>query len=482
MEHATLDTNTLRKISLYWSAGLSLYAVIFLWGFWDNGPFALGINATVFVLGLLFACRGLFPGRALFTKKNLVWTIPFVLIAVSYALYENPFIKMVNFLAIPVLALIFLAYALHPRLKTFLWDSAFFAHLAERAGYIIGAVPRAIRQGVDALSPSQSLHKSKFKRIGVGVLLFVIIALTIVLPLLGSANPAFSAFTTSFYAWLGNIIEPELFGRAMMFIVALVGILAMLLSWQKPVKDAGLGGDKRQVDPIISGIVLAGVLVIYLLFLSLDLGRLWVSSLPVDFQETEQLVKSGFWQLLALTVLNIVFFFGCYRRTNRIVQRLLIAFTGASFLLLISAAWRMGMYVFFYGASYEKFYAVYTVLFCGILLGWLFSRLFAAKDADLIKGAAFLLLWMYALVVIIPTEQIIFTSNVALSQRAGSRIVLSELTMLSPAVLGPVQTMSQSNPETFPGWEQWEEQARDTLNKKTWYELNLENIVYLVRH
>lgn len=482
MEQVTPYANTLRKKSLYWSAGLSLYAVIFLWGFWESGLFALGINAALFLLGLLFACRGLLPGRALFIKKNLVWAIPFVLIAISYALYENPFIKMVNYLAIPVSALVFLAYALHPRLKTFLWDSAFFAHLAERAGYMISAAPAAIKYCVDALAPSRSLQKSKVKRISAGVLLLAIIALTIVLPLLGSANPAFSALSNSFYAWLGTVIGPELFGRVIMFIVVLVLILAMLFSWQKPVKDAGQGGGKHPVDPIISGIVLAGVLVIYLLFLSFELGRLWISSLPIDFQETEHLVKSGFWQLLALTALNIIFFFGCYRRTNRIVQRLLIAFTGASFLLLASAAWRMGMYVFFYGASYEKFYAAYTVVFCGILLLWLFSRLFATKAADLIKGAVFLLLWMYAVIAIMPAEQIIFTSNVTLAARAGSRIVLSELTMLSPAVLGPVQTMSRANPETFKGWEQWEERSQGIVNNKPWYELNLENMLYLAGH
>ena len=389
---------------------------------------------------------------------------------------------MVNFLAIPVLALVFLAYALHPRLKTFLWDGAFFAHLAERVGYMIGAVPAAVKHCVDALSPSQSPQKSKVKRIAVGLLIFAIIALTIILPLLGSANSAFLALSNSFYVWLGNIIGPEMFGRALMFIVVMVLILAMLFSWQKPVKDAGQDGGKPQVDPIISGIVLAGILVIYLLFIILEFGRLWVSSLPFDFQETERLVKSGFWQLLALTALNIIFFFGCYRRTSRIVQRMLIAFTGASFLLLASAAWRMGMYVFFYGASYEKFYAAYTVVFCGILLLWLFSRLFATKDADLIKGAAFLLLWMYAIVAILPAEQIIFTSNVALGKRVGSRVALYELTMLSPAVLGRVQTMLQANPETFKGWEHWEERAQGIVNNKTWHELNLENIFYLAGH
>jgi len=368
---------------------------------------------------------------------------------------------------------------LHPRIKTFLWGSVFIAHLAERAGYMLAAIPTAIRRCVDALSPSQGFKKSQVKRISAGVLLLVIIAFTIILPLLGSANPAFSALTHSFYEWLGNIIGPELFGRVLMFIVFTLGILAMLFSWRKPVKDAGHDGEKGEVDSIISGIVLVGILAIYLLFLSLELGRLWVSSLPFDFKETEHLVKSGFWQLLILTALNIIFFFGCYRRTNRAVQRLLIVFTGASFLLLASAAWRMGMYVFFYGTSYEKFYAAYAVVFCAILLLWLFSRLFVKRDADLIKGAAFLLLWMYATVAILPVEKIIFASNVALAKRADSRIALYELTMLSPAVLGSVASAKSANPEKFKDWEKWEQNMETKLDAKAWQEMNLENIFYL---
>ena len=406
--------------------------------------------------------------------------IPFILIAISYAMYENPFIKIINFLAISILALVFLTYALHPRLKTFLWNSAFFTHLVERVGYILGSIPAAVKYCVGALLPSQSIQKNKIKRISVGMLLLIIISFTIILPLLGSANPAFSALTNSFYVWLGNIIEPELFGRVLMFIIFMIGILSIMFSWQKPVKDINNENDKRQVDSIISGIVLLGIFVIYLLFLSFELGRLWVSSLPFDFQEVEHLVKSGFWQLFILTLLNIVFFFGCYRRTNHTVQRLLIVFTGASFLLLASAGWRMAMYVFFYGASYEKFYAAYTVIFCGILLLWLFSRLFIKKDADLIKYTSFLLLWMYAIVVVAPVEQIIFRSNIAFAERDNSRIVLYEMTMLSPAVLGPVQTMTHTNAETFKGWEYWEKNAQKIVDNKIWYELNLENIIYLV--
>jgi hypothetical protein len=155
----------------------------------------------------------------------------------------------------------------------------------------------------------------------------------------------------------------------------------------------------------------------------------------------------------------------------------------------------MGLYVTYYGFSYEKFFSSYTVIYCAILLIWLISRLFVKNRANILKFLILLFLWMYAFVAIMPVEQFILRTNVALSEVRESRIRLFELTMLSPDVLSLVKEYEQrgllkedvgylsrekenKSKEQF-DWNPWiNRQERDILNK-SWYEKNLMNVMYL---
>src|SRR5690606_14563327 len=103
-----------------------------------------------------------------------------------------------------------------------------------------------------------------------------------------------------------------------------------------------------------------------------------------------------------------------------------------------SAAHRVGLYVTYYGLSYEKFFAAYTVLFCGVLFVWLLTRMFVQRRSDIVKFLAFLFLWMYGVLTVLPVGQIIVRSNVARAQMPDSQLRLYEMTMLSPDLLGTV--------------------------------------------
>ena len=228
------------------------------------------------------------------------------------------------------------------------------------------------------------------------------------------------------------------------------------------------------------GIVLAGVLGIYLLFLWIQLNRLWVGVLPFNFKETEELVKSGFWQLLALSVINILIYFFAYRKTVSFVQKLLSAFTVASLLLLASAGQRMGLYVTYYGFSYEKFFASYTVLYCAIVYIWLIAQLFRSKRSNIVKFLVLLFLWMFAMLTIFPVEQFIFRTNMALRRLKDSRIVLSEMKMLSPDVLVVVKKNKEKGllDEGGYDWNEWIDKQEQIVSGKAWYERNMTNMVY----
>jgi hypothetical protein len=179
------------------------------------------------------------------------------------------------------------------------------------------------------------------------------------------------------------------------------------------------------------GIILTGILALYILFILVQIKTLFTNALPIDFAQTENLVKTGFWQLFALTVLNIFFFAGIYKKSTKIIQGILAVFTFSSLLLIISAAQRVYLYVTDYGLSYEKFFAFYTVVYCGIVFVW-FLLLFIGRDRDIniIRKLVFMALWMYAITTVMPLDSIIFSTNLRLTQQPKSRVNINDLTML----------------------------------------------------
>ncbi len=496
MENQTQKPMPLNRdaaITMLWCLALSLFWVIFLWNFWTKDINALGLNAFIFLIFTLFLFIRVLYYKKHYEKKDLYWIIPVALITFGYLIYNNPFIKAVNILVYPASIILFMNFGFLKDKDKKYWDVKFISRIIFRFFNILGKVGEAFNRYFDVLSPKNNKGRRTAGRTVIGIILFLLIASTLVIPLLSSADPAFAAKVDVVYAWIGNIISVTFIYKVMFFIVLAIMLLAAILAWGRPFDyEEGKERDKM-IDPIVTGIVLGGILTIYLLFLWVQVARLFVGQLPFDFKETESLVKSGFWQLFFLTGINTLIYFFTYRKTNKPVQNILVAFTAASFLLLISAGYRMALYAIYYGLSYEKFFASYTVIYCAILFVWLFVRMFMKRRADIFKFVVFLFIWMYAVIAIMPIEQIILRTNVALLRLPDSRIRLYELTMLSPDVLSLVKQYKgqglleekviqleregEADQERNFDWQPWIEKQEKLIAEKKWYEKNITDFI-----
>lgn len=491
-----ISTTKLSKksiIMLIACAGLAAFWVIFLWNFWSKDVYALGLNTFVFLA--LFA--GLFiwtlHKEQKYSAGDLAWIIPLMLIILSNLIYDNPFIKTVNILVFPATLAVFYNYAWLKDKENKNWDWQFFFKLAMRVLSFLAAIPASALAYLELIIPASKVKSRIISRIIFGLILFFIVAFVIFIPLLSSADAVFAGKIGVIVNWVKEIFSSSLINRIIVFIVFSILMSAMILAWAKDFSYEQKEEWKKMADPIVAGILLGGVLLLYLLFLWVQLERLWVGALPFDFKTTEDLVKSGFWQLFYLSIINISIYFFTYKKTAVIVQKILLAFTLASLLLLASAAYRMGLYVTAYGFSYEKFFASYTVVYCAILFGWLVTRLFVEKKSNMVKFLAMLFIWLYGAVAVMPMEQFIFRANLKLAQRQESRIKMYELTMLSPDVIGlvkkyqaqsrlkddyPASDNSEAQAAKF-SWNAWIIKQEQRLAEKKWFELNLNNIIYL---
>lgn len=482
---------------LIFCLGLSLFWVIFLWGFWSKGIFVFGINAFIFLALFTILFLWVLYKKQKFSKIDLVWIIPIFFIESSFLIYENPFLKIVSFVILPALFAIFYNQTLITN-KKINWNFNFITLLLLRILSAISEISRSVNLYFRLLTPNSKSKKTVIVKSIIGLALFLIIALTIIIPLLSSADLEFANRMENVVEWFRKLVSETIVIKLMFFIALSVVILSMLLAWSKKFDYKEQESKKDKIDPIITGIFLGGILVIYLLFLWVQLERMWVGSLPFDFKETESLVKSGFWQLFFLSILNILIYFFTYRKTNTIVQRILTGFTITSLLLLISAGHRMALYVLYYGFSYEKFFASYTVLFCVILFIWLIFSLLRNKKSNILKFLIVLFLWMYSIIAVLPVEQFILRTNMSLVKLEDSQIRLFELTMLSADVLPLVKkyekegllkenvdyiyrennTKENGENEEF-DWSPWIRKQEKRIFDKELYEMNIFNILYL---
>ena len=213
---------------------ISLFWVLFLWNFWARGVYALGINGSIFLLWLLILFNGLDTKVRIFSVPSIAWSLPLLFMVLSFAVYENPFIKTVNILIMPILFSILINYNLAKDDKKKYWSLNFFFRLTAR---IFSPLTRLLAAlgAYNQLIKLKPNHGKFFKKIIVGLLLLFLIITTLVGPLLASADPDFASRLNYIYQWLADIVSAELFAQIIVFAILSVLIYAVFLSWQKPV-------------------------------------------------------------------------------------------------------------------------------------------------------------------------------------------------------------------------------------------------------
>ena len=460
------------------AALVSAYWVMFCWGFFYKGTGAIGFNASIFFVLLLIFFHYLGKNRNLYKPHALNFLIPIIIIVLSLSVYENPYVKLISLFLLPIFFCCYHIIASTKNYPDVFWGSSWLSYLRIR----LGKTKHALQVIRATICPTKSHHERAFK-IAIGLVIFVALAFTVFIPLLSSADPAFGEMMHWIVEFVQDLISIEMVMKTIVFVILSICLVHVVLSWTRETTCPEHSSEKK-LDAIVSGIVLGGILLLYLLFLWTQIESFWVQMLPAAFEETEALVKSGFWQLFFLSGINAILFFLYYKRTHPIVQRILTVFTFASLLLLLSAAKRMGMYAYYYGFSYEKFFASYTVLFAIILFVWLIYCVLRHEKKDIVKFLVYTFVWMYSFATILPTEQIIFRTNDALSELPDSRIDMREMQMLSSDAYGLVFERSR-NPEFAEEtklWNLWIEEQNRISKRKKLYEMNMQDIILKVKY
>ena len=457
-------------------AGFSFFAVFSQWEFFDEGVITLGFNSVI-VLVFFWALVIKFRGLTHFSSRDWSWIIPLGLIGLSFGLFENPWLKTHCVWLLPLMTSFVMSYRVLPNGDGYFFGYDLLLFLIKRSFSPICRIGNAtalIREEIIKLFGFKAGGASL--RVALGVLILIPLA-SVVLLLLQSADQVFAETLAAYFKFITRLFSFELFWQLAAIVVLFTVFVSSNIDWNTKCKFESRGEHVRYIDDIVSGVVVGGIFLIYVLFVYVQIDQLFLAELPVDFSHAEVHVKSGFWQLITLSIINAVLFLWVYKKTGPSIQRLLSMFLIASGLIVLSAAWKISLYVYYYGLSYEKFFASYTVLFALVVFALLLIATFSSRRLNIAPRIIFLALWFFSVATVLPIEKIIFHSNIHLANADSSRIDLSELTALSLDVGADVVRNMEAGLLRDSLWFRWKMNKWNQQCTRPIYQMNLSSVM-----
>ena len=349
---------------LAWGVGV-LCAEVLLWGL-------SGLGMTLLVAawyGVLFWYGGAAP---LARRENRLLLYAVGLLALTFALFANPWLRLWNTLALVLLMGIQMGG--WPGMEVYPVETS--AMLGERFLRVMGGLFGYLGAPVQALGSIRGLSRKKMPYV-LGALLVCVPLLMVVFPLLTSADALFAQVTRRAADWFdehlalwalrlifGLLVAPFLFG------------LLYSLRRPEPLKRLTRPVESLSMEAAGPVTVLAVLDVLYAFFLAVQCAALfggadYLAQVGISYASY---ARSGFFQLVAVAAVNLACLLACLAlckgegRGLRMVQVLGTLLVAASGVMLVSALWRMNLYVGAYGLSFKRVLTYWGMAVLAVLL------------------------------------------------------------------------------------------------------------------
>lgn len=350
--------------------GLSLlYGVIFAFCLYKN---LYGITFPIYVIAtIIFALLFMKKINYKIMGKTYVYLVGMVLLGVSTAMTTSGVLHLFNWMGIILLFMVFM-------IQQFYADKGWnFPQYVKRililAGTTVVDLTLPFVHGVKFLSEGESKKKKTILAVLLG-LAIAILLLAVILPLLLSSDLVFAEI---FGQILKYINIPTVIGVG---VIGLIGVLscyaffAALAEYNFPEpKEKKL----KTFNPII-GITFNAILtLIYFMYSMIQIVYVFVGlqrGLPEGVTYA-QYAHTGFYQLLAVGIINFILVMVCmYVFDNNLVLKILLTMiSGCTFIMMISAVYRMLMYVGEYNLTFLRvlvlwFLVVLVMIMSGVIV------------------------------------------------------------------------------------------------------------------
>jgi len=344
----------------YW---LLLYGliigIVFDIFFYDR---TLGISYPVFICLVIVVFAFIFlKTYGSLEKKAWIWVAPILILSITFSIYSNQILKILNFIII--LYLVIMLSALVSKLNRADWaDLRFLGDFFKRIFLPLRYIHMPFITFFRMTDGKDGKKGRIFTRIAFGLIISIPM-LAVIIWLLSSADIIFKDIFLDIP--ISKIIKH-------FFVVLAVSIYSICFFWsilkasdedKKPAYSKIRW--KKFLDPVVLITILSLLNIVYAVFSVIQFTYLfWGQSfiLPSSYTYAEY-ARRGFFELVAVTVINFIIlliavsFIQKENSKTHMASKILLSFlVGFTFVLLISAFYRMLIYEQAYGFTYLRIF------------------------------------------------------------------------------------------------------------------------------
>ena len=363
----TEESKKLRENFGFFGPATFLYAVFYAFCMYKNSS---GVTFPFFVAGgLLFLYFSLSKLGTTLKKGSVFYMIAIVLLGISTFCTDDSRIIFFNKLGV---LLLMMSLLLKQFCNTEKW----------KLGKFLGSICQLLVMSFGELGTPFKDGKAYYRRKGEKInkkgmyfvlgLVIAIPLLLVVLLLLSSADAVFRQMTKSLLENIhfGNIMN-VLFRIAFLFFAsyALISYLC-----KKGIKEEVK--DRRNGEPVLAITVTSLLTLLYLFFSGIQIAALFLGKLQLPEGYTYAMyAREGFFQLLAVSILNLVIVLVClcFFRESKPLKWILTVMSLCTFVMIASSAMRMMIYIMYYYLTFLRVLvlwglALLAVLFVGVIV------------------------------------------------------------------------------------------------------------------
>ncbi|MCI9143573.1 MAG: DUF4173 domain-containing protein, partial [Lachnospiraceae bacterium] len=350
-----------------------VYAVLYAFCMYRNGS---GVTFPFFVAGSLLFFFLSFARLGITVKKgSIFYMAAMVLLGISTFCTDDGFLIFFNKLGV---FLLLMSLLLRQCFNTSEWRLG--KYLGSICVLIFASIGELGRPFTDGATYRKGRGKKVDKRVwyaGLGLLIAIPLFLVVLL-LLASADAVFRQMTARLLQSisLGSIIN-VVFRITVLFFAA-YAVTAYLC--KKRIREEVT--DMRKGEPVLAITVTGMLTLLYLLFSGIQIVGLFFGSLRLPEGYTYAMyAREGFFQLLAVSLLNLVIVLCCmaFFRESKVLKIILTLMSLCTFVMIASSAVRMIMYIRYYYLTYMRILVLWalvllTFLFVGVVVNIFFEK------------------------------------------------------------------------------------------------------------
>lgn len=322
-----------------------------------------GISYPIFIVSLLLVFFiSMQISKVPVNNRAWILAVPILALSATSGIYSNIVLRNLNFLLVPILMIALSALAANIN-KAHWSDFRFIADMVKRVFTPFGSIHKPFTTFFGMISlDTGDKRKTVASKILIGVIISVPL-LAIIIWLLSSADIVFK-----------NLFTDIPFRTMIKHIFIVLPISIYIFSFIFSIFRAKESNEKKMyskigwklfIDPTVLLTILSLLNIVYIIFAVIQFAYLFGGDtfmLPSSFSYAEY-ARRGFFELLVVTVINfaILFFSITFvkkesRKANTVIKSFLSALVVFTFILLISAFYRMVLYEMAYGYTYFRIF------------------------------------------------------------------------------------------------------------------------------